>query len=477
MGKNFVEGVGLGSGYMEAFATPKRKQLLEKWGKNIEGANKGLGVNLTDEKAYKLAVLCENLNEQIKALEEATQATDVGPFKKVALPMLTAIYPTLLAEDLVSVQALDQKVGQIFAMKMVYGNTKGPITSGDEMFSPYQVAPQGYDGVNYSSEYIDGEVIGDSGATEYGGTGSEINLSYTPIRRGTVHVKCGNIDVVDNGNGVISSAGVVTGTINYTTGAINVTFNSTTAADVEVDYQYDLEYAPSTIPQVDIKITEELVRARARKLRTLYSWDAAFDLRKAHGVDMDSTLLESVTAEIKHEIDGEIMLDLHNQALLTSSWNNYYDPATFEFPERDYRTNFLNEVIAASNKIFDTTRRAVGNFIIVGSEGANILESIGAPRFVRSGSFTPGPHLCGTLDGTWKVYKNPFFTSNAYVVGYKGNSWLEAGYVYAPYMPIATTSILMMDDFIGRRGYATSYAKKMINANFYVRGSITHNQS
>jgi len=469
----FVEGVGPGSSYMEAFASPKRKELLEKWSKNIDGVNKGLGVSLTDEKAFKLSILLENLEDRMRELSESTQAADVGPFKKVALPMLTAIYPTLLAEDLVSVQAMEQKIAQIFAMKVVYGSTKGTITAGTEMFSPYQVAPQAYNAVNYSSEYVESEPFGEGDGTE---DEFEGNLAYTPVRRGSVKLVVGTDEVNDNGNGVIAKTGFVAGTIDYDSGAVVLTFTAAPSDGdaIEFTYQYDLEYAPSTIPQADVKLVEEIVRARARKLRTLYSWDAAYDLKKAHGVEMDTALLEAVTSEIKHEIDGEIMLDLYNQAGLTSTWNRYYDAATYEFSEREFRTNFLNEIISASNQIFNTTRRADGNFIVVGSDAANILESIGDPRFKHSGEFTTGPHFCGTLDNRWKVYKNPFYASTSYVVGYKGNSWMEAGYVYAPYMPIATTTMLMLDDFVARRGYATSYAKKMINSNFYVQGTMTN---
>ena len=45
--------------------------------------------------------------------------------------------------------------------------------------------------------------------------------------------------------------------------------------------------------------------------------------------------------------------------------------------------------------------------------------------------------------------------------------------VYAPYMPVMTTQMLMLDDFVGRQGWATMYGKKMLNNFMYVPGTIT----
>ena len=45
--------------------------------------------------------------------------------------------------------------------------------------------------------------------------------------------------------------------------------------------------------------------------------------------------------------------------------------------------------------------------------------------------------------------------------------------VYAPYMPILSTDLLMPADVRGQQGYATSDGMKMINGKMYLRGRIT----
>lgn len=48
----------------------------------------------------------------------------------------------------------------------------------------------------------------------------------------------------------------------------------------------------------------------------------------------------------------------------------------------------------------------------------------------------------------------------------------DTGYVYSPYMPIMATNLLVDADFEARRGFATSYGKKMINRNMYTAGKL-----
>ena len=39
--------------------------------------------------------------------------------------------------------------------------------------------------------------------------------------------------------------------------------------------------------------------------------------------------------------------------------------------------------------------------------------------------------------------------------------------MYAPYIPLYTTPIVVLDDFVGRKGMATQYGQRAINARFY----------
>jgi hypothetical protein len=82
--------------------------------------------------------------------------------------------------------------------------------------------------------------------------------------------------------------------------------------------------------------------------------------------------------------------------------------------------------------------------------------------------FGLGVEKIGSLANRFTVYKDPYFPRNQILLGYKGGSFLETGFVYAPYVPlIVTPTIFAPDDFTPRKGVMTRYAKKMVRSDFY----------
>ena len=79
----------------------------------------------------------------------------------------------------------------------------------------------------------------------------------------------------------------------------------------------------------------------------------------------------------------------------------------------------------------------------------------------------------GTLGNRFLVVKNPYYARDKFTLCYKGDIPFDCNYVYAPYMPITATQFIMGADFSGSRGYATSYAKKLIASDFFCNGTIT----
>jgi len=55
------------------------------------------------------------------------------------------------------------------------------------------------------------------------------------------------------------------------------------------------------------------------------------------------------------------------------------------------------------------------------------------------------------------------------IIGYRGSQTFEAGYIYAPYIPM-----VLEGEFEPRRGLASRYATKVVNSDFY--GRITVNE-
>ena len=153
----------------------------------------------------------------------------------MAFPLVRAIFPELVANQLVSVQPMLGPVSQVFYLDFTYGSTKGNVSRGQKVFDSIGLGPNN---PYYSSPLVEGEVVGT-------GTGSQTafspNLSYTPIRAGSVVITDGVSVITDDGNGNLVGDG--TGTIDYTSGAISVTFAAAPANAIVVsaNYEYDME--------------------------------------------------------------------------------------------------------------------------------------------------------------------------------------------------------------------------------------------
>lgn len=452
---------------------PKRKAYLEnKWKRNI-GAVKKVFPTISRDRTLTLATVLENtereINKAVRRMNESgTQVPDIGPFKFHVYDLITAMYPNSIAEELVSVQPLSQRVGQIFFLRYLYGKDKGSIKAGTDMLNPWTgAAPYN----RYDSEQIDDESIGESGKTDYEGF-----LQYIPVRPGTVAITAGNVTLTDDGKGNLKeSGGTNRGTINYQTGAYDITLGAAASEDVGVSYLYNQEYGPARTGEVTVKVDESIITARPHKLSALWAFDAAYDLEASQGIRIEDAILEACTAEIRHERDGNVINALFNQAGNTSTWNINIPGGGVGVTQKQHYETFITELFRACTRIMTDTKKVQGNWVVVGKTGIDTLYAVGAPRFVGTGDFAPnGPHFAGTIDNRLKVYFDPFLNEDDYLVGYKGNLYLDAGYIIGDYLPIFASQLIMLEDFVGRRGFCSMYGTKMVNNRMYVKGQILH---
>ena len=441
----------------------ENEHLLRKHSRMISAVNKALkenanyGRELDEFKKSNLAVMLENVSHafDVRAKLMEAQGTQVGDIAKKNdyLNLISAVMPTLVAEDLVNVQPLKQKAGVVYYLKNVFDDNKGAIKKGDVISSFERVYVEDEkleSAFNYTSETVDSEELVVSDGTA--------KLAWVPVVPGSVRLADGT---VDDGAGNLGTA-----TIDYETGVI-----SGLSADTEVSYEQDLYQAPIRVPRVKTIVTDITVTARPRKLATAFSLDAAYDLQMTQNVDLQSIIAGAATDEIRSEIDGEILNDLANSGTtMTISWNQ---PVPFGISKYEHYESFYQTIVEGANKIYAKTRRITGNFVIVGENAANVLET--HSKFKAAASLNEaGPHVAGTLNGKYLIVKNPYFAPDQFVIGYNGDTPWDGGYVYAPYMAITSTQFIMGENFLGTQGYATSYAKKLLSGDFYVNGAITH---
>ena len=134
---------------------------------------------------------------------------------------------------------------------------------------------------------------------------------------------------------------------------------------------------------------------------------------------------------------------------------------------------------AMSNAIHRSTMRGGANFAVCSPQIATYLESMAGYTANTTGEaaeFAMGVSAIGSLSNRFTIYKNPYWTGDDILLGFKGNQFLETGAVFAPYIPLIMTPLVYdPTNFTPRKGVMTRYAKKVVRNDFY--GAITVNDN
>jgi hypothetical protein len=253
----------------------------------------------------------------------------------------------------------------------------------------------------------------------------------------------------------------------------------------------------AAIPEIDIKVDSVAVTAQTKKLKAKWTPELGQDLNAYHNLDAEVELTSILSEQVALEIDREILGDLVNGAkAATYYWSRspglFVNKVTgteigaasaapdFTGTVSEWYETLIETVNDVSAQIHRKTLRGGANFIVCGPEVANILEFTAGFRANvthddEKGSV--GAVNVGSLSKKFDVIVDPYFLRNVLLVGRRGSSFLESGYVYAPYVPLQTTpTIFGPEDFVPRKGVMTRYAKKMVRPDMYglviVRGLL-----
>lgn len=484
---------------MNRISAQEKKMLFENWGRNIEAVSKRK--NLTDDGKVNFAKVLENTKRQ---MEEAglrpvnedvvrqgiTQFSNISRFPDTIIYMVSALYASQIAEQLISVQPLDHPQGYAVYLQYLYGDQRGDNLPGDVMIDQWGGFRNMENQTRYASPLIKGEPVTNGTTTtvsgsfqnlplifnaevpiifeDMGGTSNRWKLSKTGASSYTLFA-------LDANGYPTGSDLLVSGTcdVNPDTGAFTFQTTSVLSTDgLKVQYTQDLSSGPTRAGRVVLNLKTEPILAIPHKLRAQYVLDAGYGLSKSYGINVEESLVAACTSEIRQERDSKIIDILCKQAGSSTTWNS--TPSVY-YSKREHDEAFIAELFACTTQIYQKTLRVNGNWCVVGKQGMDILNSVGRPRFEPSVVDAPnGPYFAGTLDGRLKVFCSPYVDTDQYLVGYKGSEFYDSGFILGDYLPIASTDFLMLDDFVGRKGFVSYYGTKMLNPNMYVSGKIVN---
>jgi hypothetical protein len=306
--------------------------------------------------------------------------------------------------------------------------------------------------------------------------GAENNLSAYHFFDGT------NVNLVVTASTAVAAAG-----------SYVVFYNKATTDQYRGDFEDGSTFAipnaqsPTaiSIPEINISMQSQAITAKTKKLKAAWTPEFAQDLNAYQNLDAEAELTNIMSEYISLEIDLEI-LDMLIEDVPSSNiewWsaiNNTTATATsiptaslgFFNTQGAWFQTLGTKINKLSNKIHQLTLRGGANFMVVSPTISTILESI--PGFAANSNgaedmeYAFGVQKAGQFNSRYTVYKNPYMTENTILVGFRGKQFLEAGAVFAPYIPLIMTPLIYdPTTFTPRKGLLTRFAKKMLRPEFY----------
>ena len=540
-----------------------KEDTIKKW--DDLGFLEGLNGHQKDN----IAQLYENQASYL--INEAAIADASGSFETVVFPIIRRVFSKLLANDIVSVQAMNLPIGKLF-----YFVPKIQERNGDAHYKPYGYpdaasAPSATAGYPATAKplydrFYENSDASDQGLFDYSKgsftvasiTGTSIVTFSNGVESSPVTVATGStVDSVilkltgfsklgqgklagPDGNEMdteeflaslsVSSAQVQSGaalpfnvvTQKYGKGIVAYgqksqgtngnLFNDICDEDGTIYLSVDLQTYSSTsgftdhtvagstlvgadfvatyrryaslefedqIGEVSFDLESVTVSVTERKLRASWSPELAQDVSAFHNIDAEAELTALLSEQIAAEVDREILRDLRKGAAWTAKWDyngwKYGGTAgaTLQgYTQKDWNQTLVTKINQISAQIHKTTLRGGANWVVVSSEVSAVFDDLeyfhvsnAAPE---QDSYNMGIEKIGSLAGRYQVYRDPYFPANKILIGHKGKSLLDAGYVYAPYVPLQLTPT-MYNPFTMTpiKGIMTRYAKKMVNNRYF----------
>ena len=239
---------------------------------------------------------------------------------------------------------------------------------------------------------------------------------------------------------------------------------------------YDSLELETEIGEVSFKLDSVTVSVEERKLRATWSPELAQDVNAFHNIDAEGELTAILSEQIAAEIAREILRDLRKAAPWQQRWdvNGWRRMAAFStnYTQKDWNQELFTCINQISAQIHKSTLRGGANFIVVSSEISALFDNLEyfhvSDASAEQDQYNMGIEKIGSLSARYQVYRDPYAPHWSMIIGHKGKSLLDTGYIYAPYVPMQLTPTMYNPmNFAPIKGICTRYAKKMVNNRFY----------
>jgi hypothetical protein len=497
--------------------------LVQKWEPVLEGIDSDYTRRVTAQLLENQArsIVEERLSEDITSA--ATTTGQLGTFQKFAFPLVRRVYPKLLANSLVGVQPMQGPVSQVFYL----GNdrAKGGGTTVQTIYSKYNLTYRGLTasaiGSDSGAGAAGGIFQGDAGTGTGAGldgddaqSGFDVSNVLDTLSGSTEMVGAGapsgtmggRIAAWPNENALmgfnVSAGERLTGTgipemtfhieqeaVVANTRKMRALWTLEASQDLKAYHNLDLERELTDLLSKELQL--EIDRELIEDLRMI-----AYGLRDRNLGGVDQRLMDSdyvslgTTGERFPGLGGatnaddattfvpaQFTYDFASDLPTTGSESSNIFVIDFSqsslslYPRHvgEVYSNLLAIINLASQDIYRTTMRGPGNWLLTSPLVASLLES--ASKLEGGVQPADGPtniggnsiEYKGKFMGRYDLYVDPMYPTDEIMVGYKGANAMDAGYIYAPYIPLQQLpTITDPESFQPRKGILTRYGKVQI---------------
>ena len=487
-----------------------RSDVINRW--DSLGLLEGLG----GHRKENIAQLFENQASYM--LNESVALGNEGSFETVVFPIVRRVFSKLLANEIVSVQALNLPIGKLFYFVPKLENSA--FSSGAAGIDPAgtSVSPNLYDafygenglydtskgaasvltGTTTTANLYQFTTTGNGYTTKTGtsvGTGSteivKVNFGATITNWENAEEVISTLAITSAtagadfdfylpaqkyGNSVMEANGDIYVAVVNNSASVALPLTGLTVTAKEYD---SLEYEDQ-MGEVSFELKSVTVSVIERKLRAQWSPELAQDVSAFHNIDAEAELTALLSEQVAAEIDREILRDLRRGAAWRMTWDysgtrvntGGLTASNGFYTQKEWNQTLITAINQVSAQIHKATLRGGANWIVVSAEVSAILDDLeyfhvsnAAPE---QDKYNMGIERIGSLGGRYQVYRDPYFPADTILMGHKGTSLLDTGYIYAPYVPMQLTPTMYNPfTFAPVKGIMTRYAKKMVNNRFY----------
>lgn len=251
----------------------------------------------------------------------------------------------------------------------------------------------------------------------------------------------------------------------------------TTLAPTDIAFawrRYDDLEESTEVGQVSFTINKFPISATPRKLNARWTPELAADVNAYHSIDAEAELTALLSQQIAMEIDREALITLKKSAAWKRNWDflGWRAQGSQKYTEKEWKQTLITVINQISAQIHKATLRGGANFVVVSSEVSALLDDLemfyASDAEASKKTYNLGMRNAGTIKGRYKVYVDPYAKAGDILIGHKGTSILDTGFIYAPYIPVELSPVLQdTNNFTFVRQISTRYAMKVVNNRYY----------